>query len=227
MANYASFIWSVADILRGSYKAHQYGGVILPFTVLRRLDSVLAVNKAEVLAAIDQAKQDGLNVSPGMLRKRAGHQYSFYNTSRWSFENLRDDANNIRENLRDYVLGFSESVRDIFDKYKFDDIIADLDNNDLLYLVVQRFAEVNLSPQAVDNTTMGHVFEELIRKFAEASNETAGEHFTPREVIKLMVDILLSPDREEIENTPHISRSIYETFTPRWIQTRVSYELAA
>ncbi len=162
-----------------------------------------------------------------MLRKRAGHQYSFNNTSRWSFENLLDDANNIRENLRDYVLGFSESVRDIFDKSKFDDIIADLDNNDLLYLVVQRFAEVNLSPQAVDNTTMGHVFEELIRKFAEASNETAGEHFTPREVIKLMVDILLSPDREEIENTPHISRSIYETFTPRWIQTRVSYELAA
>ncbi len=210
MANYASFIWSVADILRGSYKAHQYGGIVLPFTVLRRLDSVLATNKAEVLAVVKEAKANGLNVSPGMLRKRANHQYSFYNTSRWSFENLLNDPNNIKANLTDYVTGFSDSVRDIFDKYEFEKIIDKLDENDLLYLVVQKFQEVDLSPQKVNNTAMGHVFEELIRKFAEASNETAGEHFTPREVIELMVDILLSPDKQEIENTPHISRSIYD-----------------
>lgn len=207
--NHATFIWSIADLLRGSFKAHQYGDIILPFTVLRRLDAVLAPNKSQVLKVVEDARAKDVPVRPALLKARAGHQYSFFNTSRYDLRSVLGDPENIAENLLDYVGGFSENVKDIFDKYKISDRFAELADSGLLFLVAQRFAEVDLSPQAVPNEEMGHIFEELIRKFAEASNETAGEHFTPRDVIELMVDILLAPDTDALSK-PNVVRSIYD-----------------
>lgn len=209
MSNHASFIWGIADLLRGSFKAHQYGDFILPLTVLRRLDSVLADTKPKVLEVVADAEAKGIPVRPVLLKTKAGHQHSFYNTSRYDLSTLVGDADNLRENLLAYINAFSENVRDIFVKYKIEDRIEELEDNNLLLLVVQRFAEVDLHPQNVSNTQMGHVFEELIRKFAEASNETAGEHFTPREVIELMVDLLFENDDEALRDGD-IVRSVYD-----------------
>ncbi|MHA3684664.1 type I restriction-modification system subunit M [Leucobacter sp. HY1910] len=207
--NHAAFIWSIADLLRGSFKAHQYGDIILPFTVLRRLDAVLEPTKQAVYSAVIEAKEQQLPVRPALLKKKAGHEYTFWNESRFDLESTLGDSENLADNLLQYVNSFSENVRDIFVKYKIEDRIAELEEHGLLFLVTQRFAEVDLSPAKVPNEEMGHIFEELIRKFAEASNETAGEHFTPRDVIELMVDLLLSPDAEAL-TTPHIARSIYD-----------------
>lgn len=209
MSNYASFIWSIADLLRGNFKAHQYGDFILPFTVLRRLDSVLTDTKPQVLEVIADSEIKGIPVRPVLLRTKAGHQHSFYNTSPYDLNTLVGDAENLRENLLAYINAFSENVRDIFVKYKIEDRIEELEENNLLLIVLQRFAEVDLHPERVSNDQMGHIFEELIRKFAEASNETAGEHFTPREVIELMVDLLFDADGKELINKD-IVRSVYD-----------------
>ncbi|MGP5002207.1 type I restriction-modification system subunit M [Glutamicibacter ardleyensis] len=209
MSNHATFIWGIADLLRGNFKAHQYGDFILPFTVLRRLDSVLADTKPKVLEVIAEAEAKGLPVRPVLLKTKAGHQHSFYNTSRYDLGTLIGDTENLRENLLAYLHAFSENVRDIFVKYKIEDRIEELEENNLLLLVIQRFAEVDLHPEHVSNAQMGHIFEELIRKFAEASNETAGEHFTPREVIELMVDLLFENDDEALRDGD-IVRSVYD-----------------
>lgn len=209
MSNHATFIWNIADLLRGNFKAHQYGDFILPFTVLRRLDSVLADTKPKVLEIVAEAEAKGLPVRPVLLKTKAGHQHSFYNTSRYDLGTLIGDAENLRENLLAYLNAFSENVRDIFVKYKIEDRIEELEENNLLLLVIQRFAEVDLHPQHVSNAHMGHIFEELIRKFAETSNETAGEHFTPREVIELMVDLLFENDDEALRDGD-IVRSVYD-----------------
>ncbi|GAA3326068.1 type I restriction-modification system subunit M [Paeniglutamicibacter sulfureus] len=209
MSNHASFIWGIADLLRGNFKAHQYGDFILPFTVLRRLDSVLADTKPKVLEVVAEAQAKGMPVRPVLLKTKAGHQHSFYNTSRYDLGTLIGDAENLRENLLAYINAFSENVRDIFVKYKIEDRIEELEDNNLLLLVVQRFAEVDLHPEHVSNAQMGHIFEELIRKFAEASNETAGEHFTPREVIELMVDLLFENDDAALRDGD-IVRSVYD-----------------
>ena len=207
MFNHAQFIWSAADILRSTYKQHQYGDVILPFTVLARLDTVLAPTKEAVVRELAGFDRDRMPPA-AMLRKKAGHQHSFFNASRHDLKSLQGDPDNLEENLRDYVGAFSENVRDIFEKYKFEDAIIDLARNDLLLQVLQHFAKVDLHPDAVSNEQMGHIFEELIRKFAEASNETAGEHFTPREVIELMVTILLDGDPDLGKD--HVVRSVYD-----------------
>lgn len=209
MNNYASFIWSIADLLRGNFKAHQYGDFILPFTVLRRLDSVLADTKPQVLQVIVDAEAKGIPVRPVLLRTKAGHRHSFYNASPYDLSTLVGDAENLRENLLAYINAFSANVRDIFVKYKIEDRIEELEDNNLLLIVLQRFAAVDLHPESVPNAQMGHIFEELIRKFAEASNETAGEHFTPREVIELMVDLLFDADGKELTNKD-IVRSVYD-----------------
>src|SRR5690625_4486067 len=144
-----------------------------------------------------------------MLRARAGHQYSFFNLSRHDLKSLQGDPDNLEANLRDYVNSFSSNVRDIFEQYKFEDTIVDLASHDLLLQVLQHFTRADLHPRNVGNDKMGHIFEELIRRFAEASNETAGEHFTPREVIDLMVTILLEEDADL--KTPGVIRSVYDT----------------
>lgn len=191
--NHAGFIWSVADLLRGAYKQSEYGKVILPLTVLRRLDCVLEPTKKAVLERAAQLKGRVENVEP-VLQNVAGQQ--FYNTSPLDFRRLLDDPNQIAGNLRAYIAGFSSAAREVLDKFEFDSQITKLAGKNLLYLVVSRFAEIDLHPNVVSNIEMGYLYEELIRKFSELSNETAGEHFTPREVIRLMVNLLLADDDE-------------------------------
>ena len=202
----AGFLWSVADLLRGDYKQSDYGKVILPFTLLRRMDCVLAATKADVLD--EYKKRQHLNVPLHDFLTRKSNQ-SFYNTSELDMPRLLADSNNIKPNLISYVAAFSANVRDIFDRYEFTSQIERLDNANLLYQVAQRFANVNLHPDVVDNATMGMLFEELIRRFAELSNETAGEHYTPREVIRLMVNLLFSADDDALSK-PGVVRSIYD-----------------
>lgn len=202
----ASFIWSVADLLRGDYKQSEYGRVILPFTVLRRLDCVLEPTKAAVLAERSAKTAAGLNPEPFLLRTA---KQGFYNTDPLDLGKLMGDQDNIRANLVRYVEGFSPAVRDIFEQFEFHAQIDRLAKTGLLYQVAERFARIDLHPDKVDNAAMGGVFEELIRKFAEISNETAGEHFTPREVIRLMVNLLFVEDDDALTK-PGIVRTIYD-----------------
>lgn len=203
----SSFIWSVADLLRGDYKQSEYGRVILPFTVLRRLDCVLADTKSAVLAEFEAKTKAGLNPEPFLLRK-AGT--SFYNTSPLDLVKLLGDQDHIRQNLYTYVQAFSPAVRDIFERFDFHTQVERLDKANLLYLVTEKFASIDLHPKKVDNASMGLVFEELIRKFAEISNETAGEHFTPREVIRLMVNLLFIEDDDVLTPGNAVVRTIYD-----------------
>lgn len=197
------FVWSVADLIRDVYKQHQYGEVILPFVVIRRLDSALEPTRQKVWDLVDQL--DGDLDSPSSvarLRKVAG--YPFYNTSKLTFNTLTDDPGHLRDNLTDYLLGFSPDARDIFTNFNTDDHIDKLASRQVLYPVVARFGEIDLHPHLVSNTDMGYLFEELIRKFAELQNEDAGHHFTPREVIRLMVDLLFCEDRGDLARTGRI-----------------------
>jgi type I restriction enzyme M protein len=204
--NLSSFIWSVADLLRGNYKQSEYGKVILPFTVLRRLDCVLEPTKAAVLAEKAKREKAKLNPEPFLL-KASGQK--FYNTSPLDVKTLMGDQMNIGENLRAYMQGFAPVVRDIFEQFDFLIQIDRLQKGGLLYLVTEKFVNIDLHPDIVSNAQMGAVFEELIRRFAELSNETAGEHFTPREVIALMVNLLFIEDDEALA-TPGIVRSLYD-----------------
>jgi type I restriction enzyme M protein len=190
----ASFIWSVADLLRGDFKQYDYQKVILPLTVLRRLDCVLEPTKEKVLKAYDKAKKGKIKNFEPLLNRASG--YKFHNRSKLDFAKLKADPNNIAANLTAYINGFSERAREIIEKFRFDEQIHRLEEANILYLVISKFAEIDLHPDAVPNTEMGYIFEELIRKFAEQSNETAGEHFTPREVIRLMVNILFHDDAD-------------------------------
>ena len=202
----ASFLWSVADLLRGDFKQSEYGRVIPPFTVLRRLDCVLEPTKAAVLTELSAKTALGLNPEPFLLRTA---KQGFYNTDPLDLAKLMGDQDNIRANLVRYVEGFSPAVRDIFEQFEFHAQIDRLAKTGLLYQVTERFARIDLHPDKVDNSAMGGVFEELIRKFAEISNETAGEHFTPREVIRLMVNLLFVEDDEALTK-PGIVRTIYD-----------------
>ena len=204
-----SFIWNVADLLRGDYKQSEYGRVILPFLVLRRLDQVLEHTRE----AVRQADKDHpADKTPEKLREkfliRASGQ-SFYNTSRLDFQKLLDDPNNIAQNLMGYIHSFSQNVRDIMEKFRFETQVRRLEKNDLLYLVAQKFIQIDLRPATVSNHEMGYIFEELIRKFSEQSNETAGEHFTPREVIKFMVNLLFAEDDTSL-TAPGVVKTIYD-----------------
>ena len=204
--NLSAFIWSVADLLRGDYKQSEYGKVILPFTVLRRLDCVLEPTKAAVMAEKAVREKAGLNPEPFLLKKSGQH---FFNTSPLDLKKLMGDQDHIGENLRAYVQGFSAPVRDIFESFEFHTQIDKLAKAGLLYLVTEKFAGIDLHPEAVSNAQMGGVFEELIRKFAELSNETAGEHFTPREVIRLMVNLIFIEDDDALVK-PGVVRSLYD-----------------
>lgn len=202
----SSFIWSVADLLRGDYKQADYGKVILPFTVLRRLDCVLEPTKDAVLAEHAARTAQGMNPEPFVLRK-AGQ--TFYNTSKLDMRKLMGDQDNIAQNLFAYIQAFSPDVRDVFERFEFAVQVDRLAKAGLLYQVTEKFARIDLHPSKVDNHQMGLVFEELIRKFAELSNETAGEHFTPREVIRLMVNLLFVED-DAILSKPGVVRTIYD-----------------
>jgi type I restriction enzyme M protein len=202
----SSLIWSVAELLRGDYKQSDYGKVILPFTVLRRLDCVLEPTKKAVLAEFDLRQRSGINPEPFLLRKSG---VSFYNTSRMDLKALLGDQDHIAVNLDAYIQAFSPAARDIFDRFKFVSQIEYMASKGLLYLVTEKFANFDLHPNVVSNAEMGTIFEELIRKFAELSNETAGEHFTPREVIRLMVNLLFVED-DAVLSQPGVVRTIYD-----------------
>ena len=204
--NLSSFIWSVADLLRGDYKQSEYGKVILPFTVLRRLDCVLEATKPAVLAELALREKAGLNPESFLLR---ASKQLFFNTSPLDLKKLMGDQDHIGENLRAYMQAFSPAVRDIFESFESHTQIDKLAKCGLLYQVTEKFANIDLHPDAVSNAEMGAVFEELIRTFAELSNETAGEHFTPREVIRLMVNLLFIEDDQALTK-PGVVRSLYD-----------------
>lgn len=188
----ANDIWSVADLLRGDYKRHEYGQVILPFTLLRRLDAVMAPTRDAV-----RARNASLEVQNKDRLLELAAKLSFYNTSDQDFASIASDAPNVAKNLRDYINGFSPNVRKILSRFDLDNQITRLAGAKILYKVVGKFNTMR-DLDKLSNHDMGYVFEHLIRKFAEDSNETAGEHFTPREVIKLMVNLLIAPDAETI-----------------------------
>jgi len=202
----ANFIWSVADILRGDYKQADYGKIILPLTLLRRLDCVLEGTKEAVLKEYEAHRHSGAGLDHRLKRKSG---QAFYNVSPFTLPGLLDDQKHVRQNLIAYIGDFSEDARDVFERFKFTERVAELEDKDLLFQLVQKFAGVDLHPDTVPNETMGLVFEELIRKFAEASNETAGEHFTPREVIQLIVHCLFAGDDEALSK-PGVVRSMYD-----------------
>lgn len=203
----AALIWAIADKLTGVYKPHEYGEVILPLTVIRRFDCIITDTKEAVLEKYDEVKN--LPMRDVLLRKASG--YEFYNTSKYTFEKLLDDPDNIEENFHDYLNGFSENVRDIIEKFKFDGHIDTMANKGILYIVIKEFTSTraNLHPDVISNLEMGYIFEEIIRRFSESHNEDAGQHYTPREVIRLMVNILFYDDNSTLSGK-NIARTIYD-----------------
>mgnify|MGYP001598247842 CR=1 FL=1 len=202
-----SFIWSVADLLRGPYRPNQYKDVMLPMTILRRLDCVLEPTKDKVLEKYKSMKDGKVKNLEPILNKVAGQ--SFHNISRFTFVKLKGDPNNIAANLTDYIKKFSGHAREIIDHFGFEEHIAKLDKADRLYLLVSKFCEIDLHPYKVSNIEMGYIFEDLIRRFNEASNEEAGDHFTPREVIRLMVNLIFTPD-SDVLTTKGIVKTLYD-----------------
>lgn len=200
-----NFIWSIAELLRGPYKKEQYGDVILPMAVLRRFDCVLAPTKQEVLKRYETLKKSGLQNMDPVLNRISKQEFN--NTSKYDFEKLLADPDNIANNLRNYINGFSKNAREIIEHFDFDKQITKLNDNNLLYLVVSEFNKIDLHPDAVSNTEMGYIFEELIRRFSEHGE--AGDHYTPREVIRLMVNILLNEDNEELTQ-PGLVVTVYD-----------------
>lgn len=190
----SNFIWQIADLLRGPYRPPQYERVMLPLVVLRRFDCVLEQTKPKVLQVFEQNQGKTEAVLEPILDKAAGQR--FHNRSKLDFVKLKADPNNIARHLNDYILGFSSNVRKIFERFEFADEIRKMDESNILYLVISKFCDIDLHLEMLDNIGMGLLFEDLIRRFNEAANETAGDHFTPREVIQLMVDLLFSPDED-------------------------------
>ncbi|MFF7974024.1 N-6 DNA methylase [Streptomyces sp. NPDC007905] len=203
LANHA---WSVADLLRGDYKQSDYGKVILPFTVLRRLECVLEPTREKVVETVARFAGQDIDTDH-FLRKASGH--SFYNKSDLTLRKIAADPQNAAKNLQIYVGAFSDNAREVLDKYEFNQQVRKLDSANLLYRVIGKFTDLDLHPDVVPNHNMGYIFEELIRRFAEQSNETAGEHFTPREVIKLMVNLLVAPDADAL-SLPGVVRTVMD-----------------
>ncbi len=202
-----SFLWGVADLVRDTFKRGKYQDIILPLTVLRRLDCVLAETKSKVLAKQAELRHKKLDNLDPQLRKVAG--FAFYNTSRYDFDKLMGDAPHLAANLRNYIAGFSPNMREVLERFDFDNTISKLDEAGLLFQVLERFKSVDLHPDRVDNATMGTIFEELLRKFNEALNENPGEHFTPRDVVHLMVDLMLADDEARIRGKG-VVRTVYD-----------------
>lgn len=207
MNDIVSLAWGAKEILRGDYKKSKYGDIILPFVVLRRLERILEPTKQKVLTEHEKIKKMDEKVIEARLNQITG-QY-FHNKSKFNLDLLLADEKNIYKNMKHYIESFSSNVKDVFDNFRFEDTIDDLHKQKLLYQVVQHFAKADLDPTTIDNHMMGTVYEELIRRTSEAANEEAGDHFTPREVIRLMVNLLFAHDKELLKQK-HIIRSIYD-----------------
>ena len=202
----SALIWSTADLLRGDYKQSDYGKIILPFTLLRRLECVLEPTRQAVLTEYNARKILDISLDEFLIRKS---NQSFFNTSKFDLAKLMADSSNIAANLESYIDSFSENAREIFEKYEFRTQIEKLEESDLLYLIVEKFANFDLHPDKISNHGMGLLFEELIRKFAEQSNETAGEHFTPRDIVRLTTSLLFALD-DDVLTKPSVVRSLYD-----------------
>lgn len=206
----ANFIKQVADdLLRGKFKEHEYGDVILPFVVLRRLDMVLEPNKDAVIETYKQfnTKLNEEQLTPVLMQ--AAGKLDFYNRSFFDLRRLAQDSKNLETNFDNYINGFSKNVREIIEYFKLEPIISTLVKHKLLYKLIEKFTQVDLSPANVSNHEMGYIFEELLRRFSEMSNETAGEHYTPREIIRLMVSLLLAEHKDDLQGKGKI-RSVYD-----------------
>lgn len=200
-----SVLWPLADLLRGSWKQYEYQDVILPLVLLKRLDTILAPTRDEV-RRMNNEFSGKVDVDP-ILRKVA--KAEFYNTSNYDFSELLNDPSHIAENLSTYIRSYSRNVQEIFEKFDFDRQLERLEGGNILYELIKKLNTVDLSPEAVDNHQMGTVFEELLRKFAEQSNETSGEHFTPRDVVTLLAELIVHPDKDELKK-PHIGKLVYD-----------------
>lgn len=206
-SNIVSLVWNIADILRGSWKQYEYQDVILPMVLLKRLDTILEPTKNKLLETYNEHLNEKDTVLEPILKSVTG--VGFYNKSRFDFKVLLEEPSQIAPNFSAYLNGYSENIQDIFEKFDFDKHLQRLQGGNLLYFIIKELNKIDLHPDSVDNHEMGQVFEELLRKFAEQSNETAGEHYTPRDVIKVMVEILFEPDKKELE-MPHVARRIYD-----------------
>lgn len=234
MSNYneiSSFIWRVCDDeLRGLFKPHEYGDVIIPFVVLRRLDCLLEPHKDEVVELYNSLKDEIEDVSP-IIKKKTG--LTFYNHSRYDLQRLKSDPNGLKINFPNYISGFSENVFQILENFQIDKPIEKLLKNKKLYSLIDKFTEVDLHPNVVDNHMMGQIFEELLRKFSEMSNETSGEHYTPRDIVKLLVSLVFSENQENLQGEG-IIRSIFDpccgtggmlTIGKEWVQENISKDV--
>ena len=214
MANYqelANLVWNVADdVLRGLFKQHEYGDITLPFLVLRRLDCILDEDGQKEKAINTYNQYNGQvpeDLLPPIILRETNT--SFYNTSQYDLSRLKDDPNNIHLNFENYLAGFSKNVRDIIENFNLDQFIEKLHKSNRLFIFCDKFTEVDLHPTQVDNHTMGQVFEELLRRFSEMSNETSGEHYTPRDVVRLLVSLLFAEHSEDLSGQGVI-RSIFD-----------------
>lgn len=203
----SSFIWNVCDdVLRGLFKQHEYGDVILPFVVLRRLDCVLEPNKDEIYNLYEEYKSKVDDPSP-IIKNTVKKE--FYNHSKYDLVRLKSDPKNIYMNFQNYINGYSKNVYEIIENFQFEKPVEKLNKSNKLYLLIDKFTEIDLHPSVVDNHTMGQIFEELLRKFSEMSNETSGEHYTPRDVVKLLVSLVFSENKEDLQGEGKI-RSIFD-----------------
>ncbi|NVK75104.1 MAG: SAM-dependent DNA methyltransferase [Oceanospirillaceae bacterium] len=234
MSNYqeiSSFIWSVADDeLRGLFKQHEYGDVILPFVVLRRLDCLIEPHKDEVVKLYEELKPQIDDPAP-IIKKKTG--LNFFNTSRYDLTRLKSDPNGLKMNFPNYLNGFSNNVHEIIENFQLDKPVAKLLKNNKLYSLIDKFTEVDLHPNVVDNHMMGSIYEELLRKFSEMSNETSGDHYTPRDVVNLLVSLVFIGDKENLKGEG-IIRSIFDpcagtggmlTTGKKWVQENVSKDV--
>ena len=229
--NLSSLIWSSADdVLRGLFKPSEYGRVILPFVVMRRLDCVLESKKDEMFNLYEQYKDKLTDPSP-VIQKQVG--LPFYNHSRFDLTRIKSDPNNVMMNFNNYIQGYSENVRNIIDNFSIDPLVRKLDSNKRLYLLIDKFTEFNLHPSAIDNHQMGSIYEELLRKFSEMSNEESGDHFTPRDIVRLLVSFVFGGDRKNLEGAGKI-RSVFDpccgtggmlTIGKEWVQENINPDL--
>ena len=205
--NISSLIWGIADdVLRGTFKPNEYGRIILPFVVLRRLDCVLEKDKKQAIEIYNSLKDSIDNPEPAVLNKL---KLNFYNISNYDLEKLKSDPTNIKQNFENYTQGYSENVRDIIKNFNLQPLVDKLHENDKLYLLIDKYTTVDLHPDTVDNHQMGTIYEELLRKFSEMTNEESGDHFTPRDIVQLLVTLVFGPDKENLQGKGLI-RTIYD-----------------
>ena len=230
--NLSAIIWGIADdILRGTFKQNEYGRIILPFVVLRRLDCVLKSDKEKAIKTYKSLKDTIDNPEPAVLNKL---KLNFYNISNYDLEKLKSDPTNIKQNFENYIQGYSENVKDIINNFKLDPLVDKLDKNDKLYKLIDKYTSVDLHPDTIDNHQMGTIYEELLRMFSEITNEESGDHFTPRDIVQLLITLVFGPDKEKLQGKGLI-RTIYDpccgtggllSIGKKWVKENINSDIS-